>query len=138
MEYAPACSTLCSVARRPLRTIGVILGIIILIIIPVYFAMPFFTLAQMDLTKRVPQPRCGNGRIEETELCDDENYIIMDGCSGCLVDQTYACRGEPSVCMRAFSYRCGDGAINAGEECDDGNKRDTDGCSRICTRESSL
>ena len=59
--------------------------------------------------------RCGNGRLEGDEECDDGNVASGDGCSA-------ACTSE-----------CGDGVVqSAAEQCDDGNRVDGDGCSQFC------
>ena len=60
-------------------------------------------------------PFCGDGYIDEGELCDDANQVDDDGC-------TNAC-ALPS---------CGDGVVQEGEECDDGNDDDTDTCLSTC------
>jgi cysteine-rich repeat protein len=63
--------------------------------------------------------RCGNGRLEGDEECDDGNVASGDGCSD-------TCRSE-----------CGDGVVQAaGEQCDDGNRTDGDGCSQFCLVEN--
>lgn len=73
---------------------------------------------------------CGNGVIEGTEQCDDQNNDSGDGCSP-------ACRKEPKcppgggACVSV----CGDGVIlstDTDQECDDGNSADGDGCSSNC------
>ncbi len=60
--------------------------------------------------------RCGNGKKDLGEQCDDGNQIDTDMC-------TIACKMP----------RCGDGARQPGEACDDGNKLDNDGCTNTCT-----
>jgi cysteine-rich repeat protein len=64
--------------------------------------------------------RCGNGRIEGQEMCDDGNTRNGDGCSA-------TCQVEPP--------RCGDGRREGAEACDDGNTANGDGCSSTCTIE---
>src|SRR5450432_4317989 len=61
---------------------------------------------------------CGNGVVDQGEVCDDGNIVNGDGCS--------------SDCKSAEG--CGDGVVNmaAGEVCDDGNTRSGDGCSSDC------
>lgn len=63
-------------------------------------------------------PRCGDGRRDRDEECDDANANTADAC---LPDCRIA--------------RCGDGHVRPGvEECDDGNLEDTDACNRACLR----
>jgi cysteine-rich repeat protein len=62
------------------------------------------------------QSKCGNGRVEAGEECDDGNQSDTDACL--------------STCKWAT---CGDGHVRAGvEDCDDGNTIDGDGCSSTC------
>lgn len=43
--------------------------------------------------------RCGDGKVQLGETCDDGNAADGDGCSSqCAIEQGYACKGEPSVC----------------------------------------
>jgi len=59
---------------------------------------------------------CGNGVVEEGELCDDGNNDITDACPD----------GPAGTCIPAY---CGDGFIQAGSEgCDDGNGINEDIC----------
>jgi cysteine-rich repeat protein len=42
---------------------------------------------------------CGDGQIQGSEECDDNNTGAGDGCSdGCTVEPGYVCQGEPSQC----------------------------------------
>jgi cysteine-rich repeat protein len=61
---------------------------------------------------------CGDGVVDQGEVCDDGNIINGDGCA--------------ADCKSAEA--CGDGVTNreAGEVCDDGNTVAGDGCSRDC------
>ena len=53
----------------------------------------------------VPNP-CGNGAVEEGEVCDDGNTADNDYCSAdCL----------------SVTGSCGDNAVQSNEDCDDGN-----------------
>lgn len=76
---------------------------------------------------------CGNGSLDEGELCDDGNTATGDGCgASCSIEAGYSCTGNPSVC----AVTCGDGVKAASEACDDGNTTAGDGCSATCTAES--
>ncbi|MCB9655731.1 MAG: right-handed parallel beta-helix repeat-containing protein [Deltaproteobacteria bacterium] len=48
-----------------------------------------------------PEPTtCGNGRLENPEVCDDGNTAVGDGCAAdCLVEPDWLCLREPSVCV---------------------------------------
>jgi cysteine-rich repeat protein len=60
--------------------------------------------------------KCGNGRLNQGEECDDGNTAIGDGCrADCTLE------------------RCGDVIPDPGEQCDDGNLVDGDGCDSNCT-----
>jgi virginiamycin B lyase len=69
-----------------------------------------------------PDARCGNGRLEATEECDDGNDVDCDGCS--------------TRCTLVTG--CGDGVRCGAEACDDGNLDDCDGCSGSCLPEPGL
>lgn len=61
---------------------------------------------------------CGNGIVDNGEVCDDGNIMDGDGCSA-------NCGSREG---------CGDGVLNsaAGEICDDHNNTDGDGCAHDC------
>ena len=61
--------------------------------------------------------QCGNGLIEQGEMCDDGNTISGDSC-----DRS----------CRLTGTTCGNGVLEGGEECDDGNNSNNDTCSNIC------
>jgi cysteine-rich repeat protein len=63
-------------------------------------------------------PFCGDGAINGSDVCDDNNNV---SCDGCRAD----CTREDDV--------CGDGIPECGEQCDDGNNEDDDGCQADCT-----
>ncbi|MBL9104362.1 MAG: DUF4215 domain-containing protein [Myxococcales bacterium] len=63
-----------------------------------------------------PNPVCGDGNVEGTELCDDGNQDPGDGC-------------EPDCTPTQI---CGNGTVEAPEVCDDGNTEDGDNCSADC------
>jgi fibro-slime domain-containing protein len=78
--------------------------------------------------------RCGNGKVEQTERCDDGNDLNGDGCSsGCTVELDYTCPKEGQPCVHDII--CGDHMIEGMETCDDGNKTSGDGCASDCTLE---
>ncbi len=61
---------------------------------------------------------CGNGKLEPTEVCEDGNRNLGDGCSAeCNSNET--CRNNVVDLVN-------------GEACDDGNAVDHDGCSSTC------
>jgi cysteine-rich repeat protein len=84
-----------------------------------------------DLCEAVP--RCGDGALDEGELCDDGNTTAGDGCNATCtaIEAGYSCTGIPSVC----AVTCGDGVQAASEACDDGNTTANDGCSAACAIE---
>ena len=67
---------------------------------------------------------CGNGILEDDEICDDGNLEENDACTALCKPTT-----------------CGDEVINTPnsdrmtEQCDDGNTKDDDGCSATCLLE---
>ena len=75
-------------------------------------------------------PRCGDGRLDPGETCDDGNARDDDGCSArCQIE------GWPDPCRSPVCppvVRCGDGRVGPGEACDDGNTVRGDGCSDAC------
>ncbi len=99
-------------------------------------------------------PVCGDGNLDQGELCDDGNTTDCDGCradcsaveTGCgdtFVCGTEACDdGNTTDCdgcsadCAVMETGCGDGAMCGTEACDDGNTTDCDGCSAICLPET--
>jgi cysteine-rich repeat protein len=63
-------------------------------------------------------PFCGDGAVNGSDVCDDNNNV---SCDGCRAD----CTREDDV--------CGDTITECGEQCDDGNGNDEDGCRNDCT-----
>ena len=97
---------------------------------------------------------CGNGIVDQGEVCDDGNTFDGDGCrADCRSDETCGNgRVDPEVgercddgnnidgdeCQSDCSLpRCGDGVVDSGEACDDGNDTDGDGCNRQCTSDET-
>lgn len=60
---------------------------------------------------------CGDGALDDGEVCDDGN---LRGCDGCSSD-----------CSRVDDI-CGDDILECNEICDDGNTDDGDGCESTC------
>lgn len=94
---------------------------------------------------------CGNGTVEEPEVCDDGNRRPGDGCNAtCTSDETCGnaivdlgeqCDdgnlepGDGCDALCRNEEGCGNGIVERGEACDDGNTDPGDGCSPLCTRE---
>ena len=80
--------------------------------------LDIMTIEVGDLTK------CGNGKLDPGEQCDDMNTMPGDGCSKiCQIPAGWTCTGEPSVCL----HTCGNGTITGAERCDDGGQSSGDG-----------
>ena len=90
----------------------------------------------IDLLGECVPPACGNGILEEGEVCDDGDTVTnvcdygQTECTVCAAD----CTEQPGD-----TSFCGDTSVDAanGEECDDGNTVDGDGCSSLCLVEVS-
>jgi len=96
---------------------------------------------------------CGNGILEEGEVCDDGNTNDGDGCSrDCLSNERCgnsvvdSNASSPEQCddgpnngqlghpcsATCHTVRCGNGYVEQGEDCDDGNTVNDDGCDNSC------
>lgn len=89
---------------------------------------------------------CGNGVVEQVEICDDGNNVDADGCAadcgvvlladGAACTQDFECI---NVCDTLDSNQCepintcGNAHVEGLEACDDGNLTDGDGCQMDCT-----
>lgn len=81
---------------------------------------------------------CGNGFLDEGEVCDDGNKVAgtgpgsWDGCGDCSSeDPGFVCPNPGQDCE--LTEYCGDGRISSPPEtCDDLNNVDGDGCSSSC------
>ena len=75
------------------------------------------------------ETKCGDGKLEGSEGCDDGNTNPNDGCSP-------TCHFEPNCDSAAgtCTSKCGDGLV-VNEDCDDGNLNDGDGCTHDCKTE---
>ena len=79
-----------------------------------------------------PLPTCGDGRVAETESCDDGNAKAGDGCDAkCAVEPGWAC---PTPGLRCQASKCGDGIIAGAEECDYKPGLPVTGCSATTCR----
>lgn len=58
---------------------------------------------------------CGDGIVDPSEVCDDENDDPRDGCTN-----------------ECLAPACGDGIASAGEACDDADDDDADSCTNAC------
>ena len=84
-------------------------------------------------------PKCGDGRLEYGEYCDDGNTTSGDGCSStCTLEPGYTCTPAGTKCT-LVSF-CGDGKLDTanGEQCDDANMAGGDGCSQTCIIEANF
>jgi fibro-slime domain-containing protein len=82
-------------------------------------------------------PGCGNGTLDEGEVCDDGNTTGDDGCPDCLrVTPGYSCAAPGQPCQPVAL--CGDGLVAASEQCDDANRALGDGCSDRCKIELGM
>ncbi|MBN1655182.1 MAG: DUF4215 domain-containing protein [Deltaproteobacteria bacterium] len=76
--------------------------------------------------------KCGNGRQDGNEQCDDGNSIDTDGCNRlCQIAADYECPEWGKPCINKAV--CGDGLLSSSEACDDGNTISGDGCSADCS-----
>ncbi|MCD4760408.1 DUF4215 domain-containing protein [bacterium] len=76
---------------------------------------------------------CGNGIIEEGEICDDGNILNEDGCDAAcnIEDEDFV---KPPIDLFDGGL-CGNGIIEEEEICDDGNTLNEDGCRADCKYE---
>lgn len=72
-----------------------------------------------DLTEGETPAVCGNGLIEGSESCDDNNIVSQDGCSAsCGIEENFDCTGEPSFCTPIISADADrDGIIDLDDNC---------------------
>ncbi|CAD8044305.1 unnamed protein product [Paramecium primaurelia] len=95
----------------------------------------------LSINQRECVPQCGDGIVQDYEICDDQNNLQQDGCykcqQSCQLECLYCINGECSICFdgwqlinKTCQQICGDGllAIQSNEQCDDGNQNDNDGC----------
>lgn len=79
--------------------------------------------------------RCGDGKQDRGEACDDGNRRDGDGCSvDCArLEPGFVCRVAGEPCSEATV--CGDKRVEGREQCDDGNLLAADGCDAQCRLE---
>src|SRR5262245_46290984 len=69
-----------------------------------------------------PAPaHCGDGVLDDDEVCDDANRNNDDGCQGnCLLAAPgFSCNPPGQLCHELVV--CGDSIVGSSEQCDDGN-----------------
>ncbi len=71
-----------------------------------------------------PNPNCGNGVLDEGEICDDGNKVTEY--------PPYAAEDCIDDCSMVLAT-CNDGVVDPGEDCDDGNADSKDACTTSCT-----
>lgn len=93
-------------------------------------------------------PTCGNGILEDEELCDDGDADDTDACTATCIPAACgdgivqpareecdagALNDPSSSCNAGCKLNvCGDGDRGPDESCDDGNIDDTDACTSLC------
>ncbi|HEX2879326.1 MAG TPA: DUF4215 domain-containing protein, partial [Polyangiaceae bacterium] len=76
-------------------------------------------------------PACGDGIVQDGEVCDDGNGFPGDGCNGaCELEPNFSCPVAGQECVNTVV--CGDGVLGGAEVCDDGNLVNGDGCASSC------
>lgn len=76
-------------------------------------------------------PRCGDGRLDFLEACDDGNTTNGDGCNrACQIEANWECPEPGRPCTNTAI--CGNGRLTSDETCDDGNTAGGDGCAGDC------
>jgi cysteine-rich repeat protein len=79
---------------------------------------------------------CGNGILEGSETCDDNNLDSNDGCSKvCRIEPGFTCVQNMASSV-SQCYNCGNGRVEHPETCDDMNQVDLDGCDTNCQLET--
>jgi fibro-slime domain-containing protein len=80
---------------------------------------------------------CGDGKVTDSEQCDDGNAAAGDGCSAdCQEEPGFKCIVQGSPCLQLVY--CGDGIVQPPEVCDDGNSKGGDGCDGTCHPEPNF
>jgi cysteine-rich repeat protein len=118
-------------------------------------AATFLLLATSPVSALAGITACGDSNFDFNEGCEDSNGTPDDGCTNCLIDDSYPCNvtnfsgltGNAScgsgVCdtteepapLCEPAQTCGNGLLESGEGCDDGNTDDFDGCNASCLAE---
>ncbi len=110
-----------------------------------FFAMGCGDDSSSKKEQKDPDVLCGNGSLDDGEVCDDGNTADGDGCKAdcSAVESGYECSKDTGKCSRTDTdiedddpdepkSACGNEIIESGEACDDGNKESGDGCSADC------
>jgi cysteine-rich repeat protein len=75
---------------------------------------------------------CGNGELEDGEVCDDGN-LVTEAPGNNVKPHQYA-DGQCIDNCGLVLPTCGDGELDPGEQCDDGNQDSLDACTTSCTK----
>ena len=70
---------------------------------------------------------CGNGLIEDGEVCDDDDIITETACDYGTQECTL-CNADCTAELSLIGSYCGDKTVDNGEVCDDGNNVDETAC----------
>ena len=86
---------------------------------------------------KLPQPKCGNNKLDDDEFCDGSLFFENITCSDWLGTEatgnlkcTSACDIDDTGCAVA-APKCGDGKLDAGEDCDGSEFRESKTCKNI-------
>ena len=95
----------------------VMLGVIILSVLALFFAVSCAPLGQADASTSV----CGNRKLEAGEVCDQLAGCALSGLDKCQKCSDGFRLGNPALPQGICVPICGDGKIKGGEECDTNN-----------------
>ncbi len=81
-------------------------------------------------TVNITGPSCGDGKLTDSEICDDGNKVDGDGCKAdcSAVEDGWNCTDVENAKSVCTSKNCGDGIKAGTEECDLGNENGNTDC----------